>query len=56
MNVVNWTLGGLMVGLFIGWLIGTGFMYAQAIRSCPESENTQCEYFGHQKICLVGEK
>lgn len=47
---------GVIIGGVLGWFWGAGIMYTLAIRSCPDSENTQCEYFGNQKICIVGDK
>lgn len=34
MDNVAAALGGLIVGGILGWLVGAGFMYTQAIRSC----------------------
>lgn len=43
-------------GAVMGWLFAWIILWAQVTKSCPTAIDTQCEYFGNQKICLVGEK
>lgn len=45
-----------VAGVMLGWLFAWMIMFTEVTKACPEAVNTQCEYFGHQKICVVGEK
>lgn len=46
----------IFAGFLFGWLFAWMFMFTELSKACPAAIDTQCEFFGNQKICLVGEK
>lgn len=46
----------IFMGALFGWLFAWMFMFTELKKACPAAEETQCKFFGNQKICLVGEK